>query len=412
MVNAIIMAGGKGSRIRPLTLSRPKPLIPIANRPMIDYILKKLEDKNFNKIVVTLNYLKSQLKSQIQREYPDLNIEYSVEKEPLGTAGGVLKAREHLNDTFFVLSGDVLVDVDLNELLEFHYKKKALATILLTPVEDPAHFGIAIMNQENQITQFLEKPSPNEVFSKIANAGIYILEPAIFDYMDNCVNDIANRSNKNNNYNSDDENNKENKNIKVQIDFSKDVFPRLIKEKLGVYGFISHGYWNDVGRPETFLKANYDVLKKKILPHPPGKCLKESVGKFGDIWVGKGVQIEDNVRILGPVVIGDYSKIEKNCILGKNTSIGENVIIEENSTVTGSVILSDTKIMANSHLKECIIDSECVLDKGCIIEKGVILGNSVQMGPHSLIKSNRSITNKIEILPESIIDSDYPLEAK
>jgi NDP-sugar pyrophosphorylase family protein len=199
---------------------------------------------------------------------------------------------------------------------------------------------------------------------------------------------------------------------KSEIDFSKDVFPRLIREKAGIYGFISRGYWNDVGRPETFLKANRDVLNRKIFPVPPGKHLDESVGKFGDIWVGKDVQIDDKTRIMGPVVIGDNSKIEKNCILGKDTVIGENVLVEENTTIKGSVIFSDTKIMANSYLKDCIVDSECTLDKGCIIEKGVILGNSVEMGPYSLVRSNSSITKNITILPESMVDSDYILEAK
>jgi glucose-1-phosphate thymidylyltransferase long form len=385
MVQAIIMAGGKGSRIRPLTLLRPKPLIPVANRPMIDYIIEKLKINGYNDIVVTLNYLKSQLKTQLQKKHSQLNIKYCVEKEPMGTAGGVRNAKKHLNDTFFVLSGDVMLDINLKKLLEFHQKKNALATILLTPVEDPTHFGIAVLDQENQITKFLEKPEPEEVFSKIANTGTYVLEPEIFDYMDK------------------DES---------EIDFSKDVFPRLIREKAGIYGFISQCYWNDVGRPETFLKANRDVLNKKILPMPAGKYLKESVGKFGDIWVGKNVQIHDKTRIMGPVVIGDNSIIEKNCILGKNTVIGENVLVEENTTVKGSVILSDTKIRASSHLKDCIVDSECTLDKGCVIEKGVILGNSVEMGPYSLVRSNSSITKKIRILPESIVDSDYLLEAK
>ena len=120
MIKAVLMAGGKGSRIRPLTLSRPKPLIPVANRPMIEYIVGKIKKSGFNELVVTLSYLKSQIKKLLKKKYPDLNIKYSVEKNPLGTAGGVKKASKHINDTFFVLSGDVLVDVDLNEVLHFH----------------------------------------------------------------------------------------------------------------------------------------------------------------------------------------------------------------------------------------------------------------------------------------------------
>lgn len=384
MKKAIIMAGGKGTRIQPLTLIRPKPLIPIANRPMIDYIIKKLKIQGYEDVVVTLNYLKNHLKKLLEKRYPELNIKYSIENKPLGTAGGVNKAGKHLDDTFFVLSGDVLVDVDLKQLLKFHQQKKALATILLTPVKDPSHFGIAVLNKDQRITKFLEKPSPHEVFSKIANTGTYILEPEILDYIDHS---------------------------QGPVDFSNDVFPQLIKEKAGIYGYILDGYWNDVGRPETFLKANRDVLNKKIRPYPPGNYLKESVGKFGDIWIGNDVIIEDKVRIIGPVVIGDGSTIEKDCVLGKNTVIGNKVTVDKNTSISGSVILSNSIINSESHLKDCIIDSECVLDEGCVIERGAILGNSVHIGFSSLIGSNRSITHKTKILPESYIDADYPLEA-
>ncbi len=385
MIKAIIMAGGKGTRIQPMTLIRPKPLIPIANRPMIDYIIKKLEIQGYTDIVVTLNYFKNQIKNYLNQAHPDLNIKYSIEKKPLGTAGGLNKADRHLDDTFFVLSGDVLVDVDLDKLLEFHQEKNALATILLTPVKDPTHFGIAVLDNNNQIIKFLEKPSPDNVFSKIANAGTYVLEPEILDYVDTS---------------------------KGPVDFSNDVFPQLIEEKAGIYGHILEGYWNDVGRPDSYLKATRDVLNKKINPHPHGDYLRESVGKFGDIWIGKDVKIEDKVRIIGPVVIGDNAVIKKGGVLGKNTVIGEKVQVGEGTHILGSVILPDSIIKAHSYLKDCIIDSKCILEHGCVLEKGVILGSSVQMGPYSLVKSNRSITNKIEIFGDSIVDSDYPTETE
>jgi glucose-1-phosphate thymidylyltransferase long form len=389
MIKAIIMAGGKGSRIRPLTLSRPKPLIPVANRPIIDYIIQKLKANNYTDLVFTLSYLKNHITKLLEKEHQDLNINYSIEKSPLGTAGGVKNAQKYLDDTFFVLSGDVLLDVDLDHLLKFHQEKNALATILLTPVKDPTHFGIAVLDNDNQVIKFLEKPSSDQVFSKIANTGTYILEPEIFDYIDEIPG-----------------------NKKGEIDFSKDVFPKLIQEKASIYGYILDGYWNDVGRPESFLKANRDVLNKKIRPRPHGKIMKECVGKFGDIWAGKNVQIEEKVRIIGPVVIGDNAVIKKGCVLGKNTVIGEKVQVEEHTHIQGSVILPDSIIKAHSYLKDCIIDSKCILERGCVLEKGVILGSSVQMGPYSLVKSNRSITNKIEILRDSIIDSDYPIETE
>lgn len=382
MIKAVLMAGGKGSRIRPLTLSRPKPLIPVANRPMIEYVVEKIKKSGFDELVVTLSYLKSQIKTLLQKDYPDMNIKYSVENTPLGTAGGVKKAAKYIDDTFFVLSGDVLVDVDLNELLRFHKENKAMATMALTHVDNPHHFGIAVLDDKNQIIEFLEKPAPKEVFSKIANTGTYVLEPEIFDYINT---------------------------KKGEVDFSQDIFPQLIQEKAGIYGYVLDGYWNDVGRPQTYLQANYDVLNQKIMPEPSGKKLDERVGRLGDMWVGENVDIENKVRIIGPTAIGDGCHIEKNCILGRNTVIGANVHLEENSTIKGSVIFPNSTIKEGSYLKDCIVDSGCTIEKGSFIERGAILGSHVHLGSFSRVRSKRSIFNSAVILPESIVDSDYPI---
>ncbi len=379
------MAGGKGTRIRPLTLIRPKPMVPVANRPLVEYIIEKLKNSGYKDIILTLNYLQSRIKGKIENKYKELNIKYSVENYPMGTAGGVKKAGKHMDDTFFVLSGDVLVNVDLNKLLNFHREKKAIATMVLTPVNDPTHFGIAVMDYNNQIINFLEKPSPGEVFSNVANTGTYIFEPEILDYIDTG---------------------------KGEVDFSHDVFPVLIEEKAGIYGYEFKGYWNDVGRPETFLQANYDVLNRKIAPEPPGKKIEESVNRLGDIWLGKDVYIDEKVRISGPLAIGDNCIIEKGCKIGKNTVIGRNVHIEKNTHIKGSVLFSNVIIKSNSHLKDCIIDTNCVIEKGSIIESGVILGNNVRIGFQSVIKSSSSITSETEITSDSIMDGDYTLIAK
>lgn len=384
MVKAVLMAGGKGSRIRPLTLSRPKPLIPVANRPMIEYVVEKIRKSGCNELVVTLSYLKSQIKNLLKKDYPDMNIKYSVEKTPLGTAGGVKKAGKYLNDTFFVLSGDVLVDLNLNKLLDFHKEKKAIVTMVLTPVENPGQFGIAVLDGGNQIIKFLEKPAPHEVFSKIANTGTYVLEPEIFEYIEN---------------------------KKGEVDFSKDIFPQLIEKQSGIYGYVLDGYWNDVGRPKSYLQANYDVLNKKIGPEPHGKKLAEGVGRLGDMWVGSNVEIEKKVRLIGPIVIGNGCVVEKNCVLGRNTIIGDNVHLEKNSTVKGSVIFPDSIVKEGSYLKDCIVDSSCTIERGSFIEKGAILGRHVHVGSFSRVRSKRSITNSTVILPESIVDSDYPIVA-
>ncbi len=382
MIKTIIMAGGKGTRIRPLTHIRPKPMIPIANRPLLHYIIEKLREHGFKDLVITLNYLSQQVKEGLLKDYPDLQLSFSQEDEPLGTAGGVRKCRDLVEDTFMVLSGDVLVDMDWNKLLKFHRDKKALATILLTPVEDPTHFGIAVLDENEKIVKFLEKPSPQEVFSNIANAGAYIFEEEIFDYIGEAH---------------------------KKVDFSHELFPHLLQDEAEIYGYTYHGYWNDVGRPKNYLNANYDVLNGKIGPSPPGEKLEERLGIFGDIWCGENVIMEDRnrVRINGPVVIGDNCIIEEGCKLGKNTVIGDNVFIGRYTNISGSVVLKNTVINPQSYLKDCIIDSHCTLDKGSIIESGAILGSFVESGPSCWVKSNSTITSKMRILPDSVIDGDY-----
>ena len=377
MIKAVIMAGGKGTRIRPLTTIRPKPMVPVVNRPLIDYVIETIKNSGYNEIILTLNYFQSHIKTHLKHN--DMNIKYLVEKRPMGTAGGVMKALKYIDDTFFVLSGDVLIDLDLNKLLAFHREKKALATIVLTTVDDPTHYGIAVLDDDDQIVKFLEKPSPKEVFSKLANTGTYVLEPEVFDYIETG---------------------------NGEIDFSKDLFPILMEKKAGVFGYILDGYWNDVGRLETYLNANYDVLGEKIKPEPSGYKMKEGVGRLGNIWVGDNVHIHESVRIVGPVFIGDHCFIEKDCRIGKNTVLNEHVYVENNCTIKGSVIFPNTLIKANSHLKDCIIDKKCILERCSVIGRGAILGSSVLIGNHSTIKSDTSIYNEVEIFADSIVDSD------
>ncbi len=377
MIKTVIMAGGKGTRIRPLTTIRPKPMVPVVNRPLIDYVIETIKNSGYHEIIVTLNYFQSHIKTHLK--HTDLNIKYLIESRPMGTAGGVMKALKYIDDTFFVLSGDVLIDLDLNKLLKFHREKKAIATIVLTTVDDPTNYGITVLDENDQIIKFLEKPSPKEVFSKMVNTGTYVLEPEVFNYI---------------------------KNEKGEIDFSKDLFPIIIEKKAGVFGYALDGYWNDVGRPETYLNANYDVLDGKIKPEPSGHKMEERVGRLGNIWVGDNVHIDDSARIVGPVVIGDNCFIGRDCRLGKNTVLNENVYVEKNCTIKGSVIFPNTLIKANSHLKDCIIDKKCILDRCSIIERGAILGSSVLIGHHSTIRSDTSIYNEVEIYPDSIVDSE------
>ncbi len=381
-----MMAGGKGTRLRPLTLIRPKPMIPLVNKPIAQYTLDRLKKFGFNDIIMTLNYMSTNIKNHFKDGSElGMNIRYSVEKWPLGTGGSVKKAEKYIDDTFMVVSGDVLTDVNFKDVLKFHKEKGSIATMVLTEVEDPAHFGIAVMDNDNKITEYLEKPSPDEVFSKVANTGIYIFEPEIFDFFDG---------------------------KEGEVDFSKDIFPELIKKDAGIYGYVFNGYWNDVGRPETYLEATYDILDQKMDQNFYKTRIEEGIGKIGNIWVGKNVSIDKKARIEGPVVIGDNCTIQKGCNISKGSVIGDNVSIGKDVNIDGAVLLSDSIIEDNAFLKGCVIDTRCLIDRNTVIESGVVTGSLVEIGKNSVVRSSRSITNNMKIVPNSIIDSDYTMEAK
>ncbi|MGZ7108958.1 MAG: DUF4954 family protein [Methanobacterium sp.] len=382
------MAGGKGTRLRPLTLIRPKPMIPLVNKPIIQYTVDRLKRFGLKDIIMTLNYMSTNIKNYFKDGTSfGVDIKYSVEKWPIGTGGSVKKAQKYIDDTFMVVSGDVLTDVDFNDVLKFHKEKGALVTMVLTEIEDPTHFGIAVMDNDNKITEYLEKPAPEDVFSNVANTGIYILEPEIFEFF-------------------------QEKEEKSELDFSKDIFPEVIKKDAGIYGYVFNGYWNDVGRPETFLEATYDILDQKIKLDFNKSKIEESIGKIGNIWVGKNVFIDKKARIEGPVVIGDNCTIQEGSKISKGSVIGNNVSIGKNVNIDGAVILSDSIVEDNSFLTGCVVDTKCIIDKNTVLESGVVAGSLVEIGKNSVIRSSRSITNNMKILPDSIIDSDYEMEAK
>lgn len=381
-----MMAGGKGTRLQPLTLIRPKPMIPLVNKPIAQYTLERLKKFGFKDIIMTLNYMSTHIKNHFKdgAEF-GMNIRYSVEKWPLGTGGSVKKAEKYIDDTFMVVSGDVLTDVNFKDVLKFHKEKGSIATMVLTEVEDPTHFGIAVMDKDNKITEYLEKPSPSEAFSNVANTGIYIFEPQIFDFFEG---------------------------KEGEVDFSKDIFPEVIKKDAGIYGYVFDGYWNDVGRPETYLEATYDILDQKMDQNFYKTKIEEGIGKIGNIWVGKNVSIDKKARIEGPVVIGDNCSIEKGCKISKGSVIGDNVSIGKDVNIDGAVLLSDSIIEDNAFLNGCVIDTRCLIDENTVIENGVVTGSLVEIGKNSIVRSSRSIRNNMKIVPNSIIDSDFTMEAK
>jgi mannose-1-phosphate guanylyltransferase/phosphomannomutase len=255
-MKAVIMAGGEGTRLRPLTSNQPKPMLPLGNRPMMEHIIRHVHNHDFKDIVVTVQFLASQVRNYFG-DGSDMGVDltYATETTPLGTAGSVKNAAEQLDDTFLVISGDALTDVDLDELVAFHRNRGAMVTVALKHMDNPLEFGIVITREDGRIERFLEKPHWGQVFSDTINTGIYVLEPEVFDHMPD-----------------------------GPSDFAGDVFPKLLEMGAPLYGFVVDGYWEDVGNLDAYQKAHQDILDGRV---------RLDIGGFEvrpGLWLGEGAE--------------------------------------------------------------------------------------------------------------------------
>jgi mannose-1-phosphate guanylyltransferase len=354
-MKAIVLAGGIGTRLKPLTERRPKPLIPVAGRPCIDYVIKSLVSADFKEIVVTTCYMSdAMIKSIGDGSNYNASILYSFEENPAGTAGAVKKVQNFIDDTFVVASGDVLADVDIKSLYDYHKDKGGAATIALTEVENPTEFGIVGLDDSSKIVKFMEKPKKEEVFSNLVNAGIYILEPEVLKFIPE--NEI--------------------------FDFSKNVFPKLLQEGLDIYGKKLDGLWMDIGRPTDLLKASVEVVKRE-----GSEQSIEGVVTKGNIMLGKDVQVEKGVIIQGPCFIGNEVYISKGSHL-ENSCIYDNVHIDRGVVIQNSIILKNTRIGWQSEIRDSVISKNCNIEHDCKLTNSII-GDDMTIKIHSrLVDAN------------------------
>jgi len=359
MIKAIIMAGGEGTRLRPLTCNRPKPMIPVVNKPVIEHAVNLLKRHNITDIIISLFYIPEVIQNYFgDGSEWDVNITYSVEETPLGTAGGVKKAIGNSTDTFLVLSGDGIIDFNISEILKFHEEKKSKFTIILNRVNEPTEYGIVITNDNGEIEKFLEKPSWSEVFSDTANTGMYVIEPEIV-----------------------------NKFIppKTKFDFSLNLFPLLQKKKISLYGYIADGYWCDVGNLTSYSDVQKDILDELVKIDLPGMKIAKN------IWVGKNVEIHPDAVIKGPVLFGDFVRIKKGAEISEFSVIGDNCVIEENASVRRSVILHSTIIGPKCELRGTIIGKRCVLQEGVSVYENSVVSDDCRIGMGVSIPSSTRV---------------------
>ncbi len=351
-MKAVIMAGGEGTRLRPLTSNIPKPMMPIVNRPMMEHIVTLLKTHGFDEIVVTVAFMANAIRTYFGdgSEF-GVRMVYATEETPLGTAGSVRNAMDELDERFLVISGDVLTDIDLGEIVRFHDEKKAMATIGLVPVENPLEFGIVITNEDGSIERFLEKPTWGQVFSDTINTGIFVLEPEIFDYIE----------------------------PGRPVDFSSEVFPALLAEGRPLYGAVSEGYWEDVGTLEAYLRAHKDALDAKVALDIPGFRMSEGV------WVGEGVEVHPDAILEGPAVIGENCRIEAGARLGEYAVLGNNVKVREQVELQRTVVHDNTYLGEQCRIGGTVIGRACDLRRGVRCEEGVVLGDECFVGENAVV---------------------------
>lgn len=354
-MRAVIMAGGSGSRLRPLTCDLPKPMVPVLNRPVMHYTIDLLKKHGIEEIAVTLAYLPRVIKDYFEdgREY-GVQLQYYVEETPLGTAGSVKNAAEFFRDTFLVISGDALTDLDIGAATAFHRQQKAKVTLVLHRQQIPLEYGVVITEKDGRIVRFLEKPSWGEVFSDTVNTGIYILEPEILGYLE------RGRS----------------------VDFSKDLFPRLLAEGIPMYGYVADSYWCDIGDLRSYRQAQFDVLEGRAAVNfwaeerQPGVWLERDctiasdVQLISPVYVGRGCTLGRGAR-LGPLtLLNDYSRVEEGASL-KRAVVWRNSCLGKGAEVRGATICDGVSIGPGTRLfEDSVVGSRSVLEEGATLMPG------------------------------------------
>jgi NDP-sugar pyrophosphorylase family protein len=340
-MQALILAGGKGTRLRPLTVYTPKPIVPVLNRPFLLYQIEILRRAGIKNITLSLSYQPDKIEDLLGDGFEyGVKLTYVTEPAPMGTGGAYKFAANQFRETTVVLNGDILTDLDIFKVIGFHQQKRAEATIVLTPVENPSAYGLVETDEESKVLQFLEKPKQEELAgltTKNINAGIYILEPGVLDTI------------------PDGEN----------YSFEYNVFPNLLNQKKSFYGFVmKETYWRDIGTPQSYLQAHQDFLSGQI----------------------KGFRTEktNESDVATAAVVDQHSVVGENCVIKPNAKIinsviGAGVHIEEKAVVENSVIWAHTRISSAAHIQNAVIGRSCYIGRNVSVSKGAVLGDKTSL---------------------------------
>ncbi len=370
-MKAVIMAGGEGTRLRPLTNLRPKPMVPIVNQPVMEHIIGLLKHHGITEIVATLAFMPKVIEDYFgSGEEWGVQIDYALEESPLGTAGSVKNA-EHLlrEESFVVISGDAITDIDLTAVIAFHKAKGGPVTIALKGVPDPLDFGVVITDDDGRIERFLEKPTWGQVFSDMINTGIYVMEPEVFQFIPK----------------------------DRPFDFSSELFPLLMEKGYDLYGCPVEGYWCDVGSVDSYMQVHRDILDGQAMVFTPGVCAREG------LWVGEGSQVDPSASIGHRVVLGRNVTIREGAHIGDNTVLGDNCVVGANAGVSHSIVWSDSFIGKQANVAGSIICRRVDIRSRARVEMGAVIGDEVMIGQGATISPGVQIYPYKTVEPSAVV---------
>lgn len=371
-MKAVVMAGGVGSRLRPLTIERPKPMVPLMNKPVLGHILELLKRHNITEVVITVQYLASLIQDYFGNGSSlGMTIHYSVEETPLGTAGSVKNAQKYLDDTFIVISGDALTNFDITSLVAYHKSINTLATLALYSVSNPIEYGVITLNNDSQILRFQEKPGRGSVMSDHVNTGIYVLEPEILDYFG----------------------------FNVTFDFAKDLFPMVHERGHPVYGYVAEGYWCDVGNIPEYMRATADCLTGKV----EGLDLGPYIGN--GIWASPDVEIAPDAHLEGPIYLGRSVQIKSGAVIRGPTSIRDYTVIDNEAQIDRSIFWRNCYVGERAQISGAVVMRQCSLKNNCTVFEGAVIGDGTIIGEGAIIHPSVKIWPGKEVEPNATVNS-------
>jgi mannose-1-phosphate guanylyltransferase len=364
-LQALILVGGEGTRLRPLTSTVPKPVVPLVDRPFIAYMLEWLSGHGVTDVVMSCGFLASGVRNVLGdgRGF-DLRIRYVEEPHPLGTAGALKFAETLLDERFLMLNGDVLCDLDVTAQVAQHEQTGAKATLALVAVDDPSHYGLVRLDEGNAVREFVEKPAPDQIDTKLISAGAYVLERSVLELIP----------------------------PDTRYSIERDVFPRLIGT--GLYGWPGSGYWLDIGTPQRYLQATFDILEREV---------ETAAGeRLGAGYLSVGEHVENHGRVIPPALVEDGCRIAAGARVGSRAVLAHGVRVGEHSVIEGAVVLQGAEIGANCQLNACIVSAGVRIGDNCTIDGGVVLGEGVTIGANNVLSAGARVFPGVELPDDAI----------